>query len=244
VDACRAGNGQDTILVPTGTYVLSICGDREEGNQTGDLDILDDLTLIGAGPGITILDGASDICGKEGPRKCRRRDESDRVLDVHPGVTADISSVTITHGRVCKSHSSEEIGGGVRNRGELTLHDSDIEDTEVVGAPEALQDFVGTGDGVANVAYAENATMTLNSCHITNNTSAGGGGVSNISRSPSSTACSGATARRRGPRAAPMTTSDTGSPPSPRRATTWKTSICATSISRSTRKPGRRVQKC
>ncbi len=49
VDACPAGAGADRVIVPAGTYRLTLGGGNEDGNQTGDLDILDDLTLQGAG---------------------------------------------------------------------------------------------------------------------------------------------------------------------------------------------------
>lgn len=83
-DACPAGYGQDTVVVPKGTYRLSIPGANEDENQTGDLDMLDDLVLVGEGAGRTILDGG----------------RLDRILEVHPGRTVEIHSVTVTHGLV------------------------------------------------------------------------------------------------------------------------------------------------
>ncbi len=57
VDGCDKGNGSDRINVPFGTYTLSINGQGEDNTATGDLDILDDLTIIGAGMDKTIIDG-------------------------------------------------------------------------------------------------------------------------------------------------------------------------------------------
>src|SRR6476659_7405656 len=45
VDACPAGSGADTIQLLAGTYTLSIVGANEDMNQTGDLDILGNLTI-------------------------------------------------------------------------------------------------------------------------------------------------------------------------------------------------------
>jgi hypothetical protein len=49
--------GPDVVSIPAGTYTLSIPGIDEDLGATGDLDILDDLTLEGAGAQLTILDG-------------------------------------------------------------------------------------------------------------------------------------------------------------------------------------------
>src|SRR2546425_7082963 len=54
VDACSAGNGADTVVVPGGTYNLTIPGGDEYGNATGDLDIRGDVTVQGAGAGTTV----------------------------------------------------------------------------------------------------------------------------------------------------------------------------------------------
>ena len=43
--------GADTITVPAGTYTLAIAGTDEDAGATGDLDITDDLTIVGAGAG-------------------------------------------------------------------------------------------------------------------------------------------------------------------------------------------------
>ncbi|NBC17018.1 MAG: hypothetical protein GVY18_06840, partial [Bacteroidetes bacterium] len=54
---CAANNDSPrTVTLPAGTYVLSIPGTEEDGNATGDLDILDDLTLTGAGARTTTID--------------------------------------------------------------------------------------------------------------------------------------------------------------------------------------------
>ena len=83
VDACPAGSEGDTISVPAGVYELVLAGAGEDANATGDLDILDDLKLIGAGIKGTVLDGKA----------------LDRVLHVHGGATVQITGVMITGGR-------------------------------------------------------------------------------------------------------------------------------------------------
>ena len=46
--AANNNPGADTINVPAGTYTLSIVGNNEQNGLTGDLDILGNLTIIGA----------------------------------------------------------------------------------------------------------------------------------------------------------------------------------------------------
>ena len=47
----------DVIVLPAGVYTLTLAGILEDRARYGDLDILDDLTLQGAGAGVTIVDG-------------------------------------------------------------------------------------------------------------------------------------------------------------------------------------------
>ncbi|MCP4549203.1 MAG: CSLREA domain-containing protein, partial [bacterium] len=73
--------GFDTILIPGGTYVLSIPGWEDFFSLTGDLDIWDDIEIIGDTQLPVVIDAAG----------------IDRVLEI-VGVTAEISNVTITGG--------------------------------------------------------------------------------------------------------------------------------------------------
>jgi len=45
--------GADTIMLPAGTYTLTITGREENNAETGDIDVLDDLTIIGTQSGGT-----------------------------------------------------------------------------------------------------------------------------------------------------------------------------------------------
>ena len=101
VDACAAGTGDDTITLPAGTYTLAIAGTGEESNVTGDLDILGNLTISGAGAGSTVIDGG----------------QVDRVLHIQSGNIVTIDGVTITNGK----EPSFPGGGGVFNKGTTTL---------------------------------------------------------------------------------------------------------------------------
>jgi CSLREA domain-containing protein len=151
VDACVPGAGADTVLVPAGTYLLAIPGANEDANQTGDLDILDHVTLVGDGAGLTILDG----------------NQLDRVLDMWTGLTVEIDALTVTHGRV-----QDLSGGGIYNQGTLTLNDVALLANTVVSA-----DYYG-GGGLTSEAWALDSSVTLNHCLVQGNSAPVGGGVS------------------------------------------------------------------
>src|SRR5262245_27606167 len=85
--AANASTGADTINVPAGTYVLSL----------GDLDIRDDLTVVGAGANASIVDANS----------------LGRVFQ-NFGATVNIAGMAIRGGRAGR-------GAGIYNDGRLTL---------------------------------------------------------------------------------------------------------------------------
>jgi len=109
VDACLAGSGADTIILPAGIYTLTIGGIVEYEAATGDLNITDDLTLIGAGASTTIIDGGA----------------LDRVFHIDRfgvGVTVEMSGVTIRNGQAPGD------GGGIWNGGLLTIANCAVTD--------------------------------------------------------------------------------------------------------------------
>jgi len=107
VDGCPAGSGTDAITLPStgsATYTLSVTGSGEDAAFIGDLDITDDLTIIGGGSATTtIIDGGA----------------LDRVFHILIGSTVDISGVTIRNG-------SSVVGAGILNSGTLTLTNTTV----------------------------------------------------------------------------------------------------------------------
>ncbi len=93
---CLAGFGEDTIVVPAGTYTLD-SGD-------GQLTITSDINLVGNDADSTIIQ--ADACDPTGASACTH---THRVFSVTgPGTTASFSSLAIQHGRVIGSN-----GGGI-----------------------------------------------------------------------------------------------------------------------------------
>ena len=126
VDNCSAGDGWDIISVPAGNYVLTLIGAEEDANATGDLDVLESVTIIGAGAEQTILDGNA----------------TDRVLHVDPtlaGVVLDLSDVTVTNGGNIVS------GGGLYQVSGMTiLQDSIVHSNIATDTGGGIQADLGT----------------------------------------------------------------------------------------------------
>jgi CSLREA domain-containing protein len=55
VDACPAGSSTDTIVLPAGDYLFLLAGSSENAALTGDLDITDAVTIVGAGRANTVI---------------------------------------------------------------------------------------------------------------------------------------------------------------------------------------------
>lgn len=90
VQEANALSGSDSIVVPAGTYVLTLAG-VEDHAMSGDLDVTDALAITGAGAATTIIDG-NDTSG---------------VFDVHSG-SFQLDGVTVQHGR-----SENGLAGGI-----------------------------------------------------------------------------------------------------------------------------------
>ena len=111
-EAIRCANlipGPDTLSVPVGTYTLTIPGQNEDAAATGDLDITDSLTIVGASAASTII--------QAGPSPGTGVDRVFQIVGSAP--TVNLSNVTIRHGTFTESG----VGGGILNEGTLSLTD-------------------------------------------------------------------------------------------------------------------------
>lgn len=147
--------GADTIMLPAGTYNLSIPGRLEDNGATGDLNINAALTITGAGAATTIIDGGG----------------LDRVFKVGifsgsaPTFTASISGVTVRNGDVAPSNDR---GGGIQVVSPATL---DMSDSIVTG------NHAGQGGG-AFITARSPVALNLTRVTVSNNTSDfGSGGI-------------------------------------------------------------------
>jgi CSLREA domain-containing protein len=147
VDACPGGSGEDLIMVPAGTYSLTLAGADEDDNATGDLDVWSDLTLDGAGAGQTILDGV----------------RQDRVLHIHGSAIVEVNGLEVGEGRTPTGMG----GGGIYNEGTLTLIRC-VVNGNTSGAGTYGGDG-GDGGGIYN-----EGTLTLDRCTVGDNATGNG----------------------------------------------------------------------
>ncbi|HEX6207011.1 MAG TPA: choice-of-anchor Q domain-containing protein [Actinomycetota bacterium] len=101
VIAANASPGPDVIRLPKGRVELSRAGAGEEAGATGDLDVTDTLTIVGAGMGRSVVDG----------------NDLDRVFDASSG-TFVLRRLTVTGGHV-ETGGATAFGGGIRGWGAL-----------------------------------------------------------------------------------------------------------------------------
>ena len=142
---CAAGDGADTIFLDSGTYSIYFW----DGEVGGSLSVWDDLSIVGAGTGSTIID-ASEL--------------NNRAFYISAATT--MSGVTITGGY------TEGSGGGiVVTEANLTLINS-----EVVGNTAVANQYdSGSGGGI----YLNTGELRLENSTVANNSANGdGGGIS------------------------------------------------------------------
>jgi hypothetical protein len=174
--------GADIIKLPSGTFHLTLEGQGEDEAQTGDLDITDDLTIIGQGAGRTFISA----------------DELGRVLDVIPSeVKVTISGVSFIRGKLSSGLLNDQQGGaGIRNNANLTLIHCSVEDNTVTGADTENSGAGIFNQGVCNISYSTlksnlsageaggilntpEGQLIINASTLLDNTALNGGGVSN-----------------------------------------------------------------
>lgn len=113
VDTCvLAGSpGNDEILLVTfpATYPITIAGNNDDADASGDFDIRENLTITGAGIDVSTING----------------NNLDRVFDVQNGASLTLRDLTVTGGKApngaLNSGAAGAKGGGIRATGGLTL---------------------------------------------------------------------------------------------------------------------------
>ncbi len=144
----------DTIIIPPGTIVLT-GAPNDDANFSGDLDVTKNLTIVGAGAQLTIIDGAG----------------LDRIFQVAAGVTASISGLTMRNGFIDPLDPAlfAPSGGGLLNRGNLTLADVIVANCTAQG-----------GGGIANFGGVVSISGSTVRDNFSTGITANGGGISNF----------------------------------------------------------------
>ena len=123
IQAANAKPNADTIIVPAGTYKLTLTGANEDNAATGDLDINGNVTIKGKGSAATIVDA----------------NNSDRAFQMLSG-KVQISGLTIEHGRASQ-------GGGLLNSGGKVTLTSDVFLNNVAVGAAGSDGTNGSGGG-------------------------------------------------------------------------------------------------
>ncbi|TXT38965.1 MAG: Cadherin domain-containing protein, partial [Planctomycetota bacterium] len=159
----NARPGEDTIILGPGIFLLTLPGRNEDsrtdpstGNivstsETGDLDILDDLNIIGAGTDLTFIDAAT----------------LDRIFQVfaanplhsNTGVRLKLSNLTLQNGNA----TSTDFGGAILNQG-----------TTVLDNVLVINSSAGRGGGIYNDTTG---TLTIEDSLFRGNQAAQQGGA-------------------------------------------------------------------
>lgn len=154
--AANLSAGADTINLPADIYTLSIVNSSSMGENaaaTGDLDILSNITVVGAGADrTTVRAGLFPSSG------------IDRVFQVLEGATLNLSGVTIRNGRAV-------FGGGISSNGTLNIARS------VITENTAISNIAG---GIDSRNVGSGASLTLIDSTVSGNSSpVDGGGIWN-----------------------------------------------------------------
>ena len=168
--------GADSITLGAGVFTLSIAGRGENAAATGDLDVVGDLTIEGAGVGETILDA----------------NLLDRYFQVAQGASLTLRNVTIRNGR-------ETTGGAITNNGTLILQNVVLTENASTLRGGAINNSFGTiqlsdvdftanvsrdvgptgsgGNSVGGAISSDLGVITITGGSFANNTAAAEGGA-------------------------------------------------------------------
>ncbi len=195
IQNANAVAGTPTLLVPANTYTLAIAGTDEDDTRTGDLDVTDAVTLVGAGAPTTTINGNA----------------IDRVFHLFANTT--FTGVTVQGGNlgtgvegggifidnaavvnltaVAVKNNTGKHGGGIYNKdGTLTVTESTLsENSAANGNGGGLFHDAGTTVILTNVTFSGNSAtgdgggimtkdpVTLTNVTLANNSANQGGGI-------------------------------------------------------------------
>ncbi|MBN1261635.1 MAG: right-handed parallel beta-helix repeat-containing protein [Anaerolineae bacterium] len=177
VQQANANVGANRIILPAGTYPLTLAG-SDAVAATGDLDITDDLLLTGAGANVTLI----------------QSEVADRVFEIRNNATVDIVGVTVRGGNL--TSSANGAGILVNSGTTLTLDAASIQENQTASGSGGGLYSQGTlnitsSAVISNTAGAEtngggglfvlSGVTTLRNTTVSGNQTKGnGGGIHNL----------------------------------------------------------------
>lgn len=170
INAANVTIEADEITLPGGVFYISISGQYEDDNATGDLDVVTDITFKGQGSDTTIIDGSA----------------LDRVFHIQGiGITVKLEDITVRNGR------EEFFGAGVyQTGGSLTISNCEIKGNDAFGitsfgggvcstssltisGSRVYENDAGTGGGLCILS----GNLTASFIVVSNNSARHGAGV-------------------------------------------------------------------
>jgi len=164
---CPAGNGADTIVLPTGSTQL--------------LTVVDNSTLGGGPTGLPVISSTITLQGRNSTVRRESNAPEFRILAVASSGNLTLHSTTVSGGSSAYPHG----GNGIYNRGTLTLTHSRVSGNSGTGSGVfnsgtlTLTHSTVSGNGV--VGYGGRGMSNTGTATLTHSTVSGnfGGGVSN-----------------------------------------------------------------
>ena len=151
IQEANALPGADAITLPAGIYTIGIPGRSEDAAATGDFDIVDDVTITGAGRANTIL-----VAGPGYPQSVIA---NDRLFEVF-GRAVTFASFTMRNGDAANTNNQFLLGGAIaQHGGTVVITDVEIDDC-----------FASQGAGIS----VAGGTLTVTGSTFSGNVARGG----------------------------------------------------------------------
>jgi hypothetical protein len=198
VRAANASPGTDTIVIPAGTYILTIIGEDDDANA-GDLDITDSVVLNGNDAQNTVINGGEgwidriiDIiyCDNVEIRDLKITGGNAQPSNIDGGGIYNFESNTLLDRVIVENNRAGYGGGGIFvDGGSLTIANSKVtnniarEGGGVQGYYNASITIIdstisgNTANGPGGGIFGESGLLTLSGSAVTNNTGHFGGGI-------------------------------------------------------------------
>ena len=185
-EALAAARSGDTVNIPAGIYTLTL------GSE---LIVDEDLTMLGAGSGDTIIEAAaSPIDATSRVFAITAADVSLSDVTIRHGVAThgggilNTGTLMFTNGSISNNKAANDLGGGIYNEGTLTVIASTVSGNEagvkgggVFNGDEATADIVSSTINDNSTGVDGGGTITLTESAISGNTAVNNsGGVFNI----------------------------------------------------------------
>lgn len=179
IEEANAAAGVDTIMVPAGTYTLTIANataNGENANATGDLDITDGVSIVGA----VDINGVPTTIVQAGPSAGTG---IDKVFSVNPLFTTafdtSFSNMEIRFGKNQASFGTNGFGGGfdweASHTGTMTVTNCNIHDNTIADGSGGGITATNTGGGTGQFTISNSTVSSNVAARPAGNTARGGG---------------------------------------------------------------------